>query len=46
MAYPHDPPGYRRVFTRYITVKGKRIYAKDGKVFSFLVPDDPTTSPR
>jgi hypothetical protein len=31
------PPGYREVFCRYITRKGKRIYPKNGGVFRFFV---------
>ena len=44
MAYPNVPKGYRRVYTRYITRNGKRIYPKKGKVFSFLVRDDVSRS--
>lgn len=38
--YKHDPPGYRRIFVRYIVKNGRRIYPRSGKCFSFLVPDD------
>jgi hypothetical protein len=31
------PVGYREVFCRFITVKGKRIYPKGSKVFHFFV---------
>jgi hypothetical protein len=31
------PKGYKVVYARYITVKGKRIYPKHAKVFRFYV---------
>ncbi len=31
------PAGYREVFCRYITVRGKKIYPKKSKVFRFFV---------
>lgn len=38
------PPGYRRVFTPYITVNGEKRwhpqFESHGKVFSFLVPEE------
>jgi hypothetical protein len=32
-------PGERRVFSRYITRNGKRIYPRNAKVFVFIVRD-------
>jgi hypothetical protein len=37
------PDGYREVFCRYITRKGKRIYPKNAKFFHFFVKDKPNT---
>jgi hypothetical protein len=31
------PPGYKVVYSRYRTVKGKRVYPKKAKFFRFLV---------
>jgi len=31
------PPGYKVVYSRYKTVRGKRVYPKNAKVFRFLV---------
>jgi hypothetical protein len=31
------PPGYKVVYARYKTVKGKRVYPQKAKVFRFLV---------
>ncbi|WP_262707518.1 hypothetical protein [Flavobacterium sufflavum] len=31
------PPGYKFVFSKYRTVKGKRIYKADGGTYRFLV---------
>ncbi len=30
-----DHPDYVEVFTRFITIKGKKVYKKDGGVFHF-----------
>lgn len=33
----HDETGFIRIFCRYITKNGKKIYPKRAKYFSFLV---------
>jgi len=33
------PEGYREVFCRYITKKGKRIYPKNARFFHFFVKE-------
>lgn len=38
--FSNDNPNMKEIFTPYITVNGKRIYRKNGKVFHFFVPDD------
>nr|DAP67527.1 MAG TPA: hypothetical protein [Caudoviricetes sp.] len=32
------PEGMVEIFTPYITVKGKRVYKKDGGMFHFFAP--------
>lgn len=34
-------PGYKWIYSRYITVRGVRRYKKDGGVYKFQVPDKP-----
>lgn len=38
--YPPPPPGYRRVFSRTITRKGKVIPHPRGGLYTWLVPTD------
>lgn len=37
--FDEAPEGYRYVFSRWITRKGKRIYRPNGGFFRFLVKD-------
>ena len=34
------PIGFKWVYTRYITIKGQKVYRKNGKCYRFLVPDN------
>lgn len=40
--YEPAPPGYKKIFCRYIVKNGVRIFPKRAKCFCFVIPIDGT----